>query len=183
MPENGLMPIGELARRAGVATSALRYYERIGLLTPAERVSQRRHYPPSSAERLALIRLYQDAGFTLAEIGRLVPATSRGRRAWDRLAKHKVAELDARIAAAQRAKKPDRARARMPAPRSPDLSQFPLCARGSPRAPAVAGAGRQPPQAATASPSRSWAVATVSVIEAQTIAGDERREQGRDQVS
>src|ERR671919_285014 len=55
MPENGLVPIGELARRTGVATSALRYYERIGLLSPAERVGQRRHYSPSSAERDARI--------------------------------------------------------------------------------------------------------------------------------
>jgi DNA-binding transcriptional MerR regulator len=105
MTENGLVPIGELARRTGVATSALRYYERIGLLSPAERVSQRRHYPPSSAERVALIRLCQDAGFTLAEIGRLLAAWSRGRRAWRRLAERKIAELDARIADAQRAKK------------------------------------------------------------------------------
>lgn len=105
MPEKGLVPIGELARRTGVATSALRYYERIGLLSPAERVGQRRHYPPSSAERVALIRLCQDAGFTLAEIGRLLAAFSRGRRAWDRLAERKIAELDARIADAQRAKK------------------------------------------------------------------------------
>jgi len=68
MPENSLVPIGELARRTGVATSALRYYERMGLLSPAERVGQRRHYLPSSAERVALIRLCQDAGFTLAVI-------------------------------------------------------------------------------------------------------------------
>jgi DNA-binding transcriptional MerR regulator len=104
MPENGLVPIGELARRTGVATSALRYYERIGLLSPAERPGQRRHYAPSSAERVALIRLCQDAGFTLAEIGRLLAAWSRGRRAWRRVAERKITELDARIADAQRAK-------------------------------------------------------------------------------
>ncbi len=102
MLENGLIPIGGLARRTGVATSALRYYERIGLLSPAERVGQRRHYPPSSAERVALIRLCQDAGFTLAEIGQLLDGWSR---AWGRLAERKIAELDARIADAQRAKK------------------------------------------------------------------------------
>jgi DNA-binding transcriptional MerR regulator len=105
MPEDGLVPIGEMARRTGVATSALRYYERIGLLPPAERAGQRRRYPASSAERVALIRLYQDAGFTLAEIGPLLATTSRGRRAWGRLAERKIAELDARIADAQRAKK------------------------------------------------------------------------------
>ena len=102
MPEKGLVPIGELARRTGVAASALRYYERIGLMSPAGRVGQRRHYPPSSAERVALIRLCQDAGFTLSEIGRLLDGWSR---AWGCLAEHKIAELDARIADAQRAKK------------------------------------------------------------------------------
>jgi DNA-binding transcriptional MerR regulator len=105
VPEDRLVPIGELARRTGVATSALRYYERIGLLSPAERAGRRRHFPPSTAERIALIRLYQEAGFTLAEIGRLLAATSRGRRAWDHLAERKIAELDARIADAQQAKR------------------------------------------------------------------------------
>ena len=104
MPDGGLVPIGELARRTGVATSALRYYERIGLLPPAERVGQRRHYPPSVAERVALIRLYNDAGFTLAEIGRMLAARSQGRRGWGDLAERKIAELDARIADAQQAK-------------------------------------------------------------------------------
>jgi DNA-binding transcriptional MerR regulator len=104
MAEDGLVPIGDLARRTRVATSALRYYERIGLLPPAERAGQRRHYPPSVAERVALIRLYQDAGFTLAEIGRMLAATRQGRRGWGDLAERKIAELDARIADAQRAK-------------------------------------------------------------------------------
>jgi DNA-binding transcriptional MerR regulator len=101
MTDDGLVPIGELARRTGVAASALRYYERVGLLSPAGRVGGRRHYPSSSAERVALIRLCQDAGFTLAEIGRLFDGWSR---AWGHLAERKIAELDARIADAQRAK-------------------------------------------------------------------------------
>ena len=105
VPEDRVVPIGELARRTGVATSALRYYERIGLLPLAERAGQRRHYPASTAERVAAIRLCQDAGFTLEEIGRLLAAASRGRRAWRRLAERKIAELDARIADAQRARK------------------------------------------------------------------------------
>jgi DNA-binding transcriptional MerR regulator len=104
VPDDGLVPIGEIARRTGVAASALRYYERIGLLAPAERVGRRRHYPPSVAERVALIRLYQDAGFTLEEIGRMLAAGSQGRRGWGGLAERKVAELDARIADAQQAR-------------------------------------------------------------------------------
>ena len=105
MPDDtALMPIGELARRAGTAPSALRYYERIGLLPPAERAGGKRHYPPSSAERLALVRLYRDAGFTLKEIRQLLAAGSRRRASWTALAEGKIAELDARIAEAQRAK-------------------------------------------------------------------------------
>lgn len=102
--ENALMPIGELARRTGVATSALRYYERLGLLPRADRLGQRRQFPPVCLERVGLIRLYQDAGFTLAEISRLLAARSQGRPAWDDLAERKIAELDARIAEAQQAK-------------------------------------------------------------------------------
>jgi DNA-binding transcriptional MerR regulator len=101
---NRPLAIGELARRAGTAPSALRYYERIGLLPPAERAGGKRHYPPSSTERLALVRLYQDAGFTLKEIRSLLAAGSRRRASWTPLAERKIAELDARIAEAQRAK-------------------------------------------------------------------------------
>jgi DNA-binding transcriptional MerR regulator len=103
MAEDGVVPIGELARRTGVATSALRYYERVGLLAPAERPGGRRHYTASSAERVAFIRLCQSAGFTLAEIGRLLAATRP--RGWGELAERKIAELDERIADAQRARK------------------------------------------------------------------------------
>jgi DNA-binding transcriptional MerR regulator len=105
MPDsNGLLAIGELARRAGTAPSALRYYERLGLLPPAERAGGKRHYPPSSAERLAFVRLYQDAGFTLKEIRQLLATGSRQRASWTPLAERKIAELDGRIAEAQRAK-------------------------------------------------------------------------------
>jgi DNA-binding transcriptional MerR regulator len=102
--EEGRIPIGELARCTGVATSALRYYERIGLLSPAARTGQRRYYDQSSAERVALIRLCQDAGFTLAEVGRLLAANDAGRRGWTQLATRKAAELDERITAAQQAR-------------------------------------------------------------------------------
>ena len=105
MPDkNAPLPIGELARRAGTAPSALRYYERIGLLPAPARAGGKRHYPPSSAERVALVRLYQDAGFTLKEIHQLLAAGGRTRASWAPLAERKIAELDARIAEAQRAK-------------------------------------------------------------------------------
>jgi DNA-binding transcriptional MerR regulator len=102
--KQGALAIGEFARRTGTAASTLRYYERIGLLPPAERAGGRRHYPPSSVDRLALIRLCQDAGFTLAEIRRLLGASSLRRGTLSRLAEGKIAELDTRIAQAQRAR-------------------------------------------------------------------------------
>ena len=106
MPDNdALLPIGELARRAGTAPSALRYYERLGLLPPAERAGGKRHYPPASAERIGLVRLYQDAGFTLKEIRQLLAAGSRRGASWTALAERKIAELDARIAEAEDAKR------------------------------------------------------------------------------
>src|SRR5215831_16950674 len=100
----GHIPIGELARRTGLASSALRYYERAGLLSPTARAGGRRHYGPSSIERVALIQLCQDAGFTLREIRALVTAWSRRSRLWAPLAQAKLRELDARIAQAKRAK-------------------------------------------------------------------------------
>ena len=100
----GLITIGELARRTGLASSALRYYERAGLLSPTARAGGRRHYGSSSADRVALIQLCQDAGFTLREIRGLVTAWSRRSRLWTAHAKAKLRELDTRIARAERAK-------------------------------------------------------------------------------
>jgi DNA-binding transcriptional MerR regulator len=99
----GLLAIGELARRAGVTTSALRYHEELGLLPPPARISGQRRYPESAARLVATIRLYSDAGFTLAEQKTLI--TSRdGKPGWRQLAQRKVAELDEQIARAQAAR-------------------------------------------------------------------------------
>ena len=65
------LTIGELAQRVGVATSALRYYEELGLLQPAERRAGRRYYDEPAVDVVGAILLLQDVGFTLAEIGRL----------------------------------------------------------------------------------------------------------------
>src|SRR5262249_41105322 len=99
-----LIVIGELARRTGLASSALRYYERVGLLSPAGRAGGRRHYGASSAERVALIRLCQDAGFTLREIRTLMAAGTRRGRPWTQLVEAKLRELETLIAQAERAK-------------------------------------------------------------------------------
>jgi DNA-binding transcriptional MerR regulator len=99
-----LLGIGELGRRTGLATSALRYYERVDLLVPDGRANGRRYYGSASAERIALIRLCQDAGFTLAEIRAVLAAGSRRNPSWTRLMEAKLLELEASIARAMRAK-------------------------------------------------------------------------------
>jgi MerR family transcriptional regulator, redox-sensitive transcriptional activator SoxR len=87
--------IGELARRVRLRPSALRYYESIGLLPPAERVGGRRVYPTGTVRRVALIRMAQQAGFTLAEIRELLDGGPRGAtRQWRALAERKLPELD-----------------------------------------------------------------------------------------
>src|SRR5437016_3442598 len=65
------MQIGELARRAGVHASALRYYDTIGLIVPEERVGGRRVYSEAALQRLAVIVMAKELGFTLAEIREL----------------------------------------------------------------------------------------------------------------
>jgi DNA-binding transcriptional MerR regulator len=95
-----MLTIGELARRAGVTTSALRYYEELGLLPAPDRVSGQRRYPESAARLVAAILLYSDAGFTLAEQKALL--TRHGDRG--QLMRRKLAELDERIARAQAAR-------------------------------------------------------------------------------
>jgi DNA-binding transcriptional MerR regulator len=102
--DHDIVDIAELGRRTGTAPSALRYYERLGLLSPAGRAGGRRKYAPSAAERVAMISLYQDAGFTLAEIAKLLRTNTARRVVWARYAQEKLDELDQRIAEAQQAK-------------------------------------------------------------------------------
>ena len=104
----GELSIGEVARRAGIATSAIRYYESEGLIPRVPRRAGRRVYGAGIVERLALIDLAKRAGFTVAEVKRLLGgftrATPPGER-WRRLAAEKLEELDARIAEAERMKR------------------------------------------------------------------------------
>ena len=70
-----LLDIAEVAERSGLAPSALRFYERRGLVAPAGRNGLRRTYHPDVLERLALISCARGAGFTIAEIARFLRAT------------------------------------------------------------------------------------------------------------
>ena len=92
--------ISEIARQVGLRASAIRYYEQIGILLPAHRVSGQRRYDQTVLYRLAVVRRAQEAGFTLDEIRQLffgfVPSTPISER-WKRIAERKMLELDARI--------------------------------------------------------------------------------------
>jgi MerR family redox-sensitive transcriptional activator SoxR len=92
----GLM-IGKLARQAGVATSALRYYEKAGLLPSPARASNRRHYDPGILGRIRIILLARDAGFSVSETRTFLngfPIGTRPALRWRAMAKRKLAELD-----------------------------------------------------------------------------------------
>jgi MerR family redox-sensitive transcriptional activator SoxR len=96
------LPIGEIARRAGLRPSAVRYYERVGLLNPVPRAGGRRRYDSAAFHRLSAIRLAQRAGFSLDEIKRLFEAERRpGGAGWRALVESKLREVRARIDEAQ----------------------------------------------------------------------------------
>ena len=71
------LTIGELARRTGVTTSALRYYDERGLVRPAGRVSGHRRYAVEAVAAVGVVRLLQEVGFTLAESKRLTASRKR----------------------------------------------------------------------------------------------------------
>lgn len=98
------LSIGEVAGRAGVNTSAIRFYERKGLLPEPERVSGQRRYTVATVQRLGIIEAAKQAGFSLDEVGRLLSASDQGAPAYEQLrelAVHKLPEVDALIARAQ----------------------------------------------------------------------------------
>lgn len=102
-----LFSIGEIARQVGVATSTIRYYESIGLLPPAQRVSGKRRYDGAIVEKLGVIRLAQDAGLTIAEIQTLLhdfPTDTPPSERWQTLATKKIVELDTLLNRVQRMK-------------------------------------------------------------------------------
>ena len=95
------MKIGQLARTAGLNTSAIRYYEKRGLLAPPQRLGGQRRFASDALSRVLLIRFATDMGFTLAEIklflNGLRDNTPVGPR-WKKLATRKLAEVDENIA-------------------------------------------------------------------------------------
>lgn len=103
-----LLAIGEVARRSGVASSALRFYEQRGLISSDRAGSGHRHYPRPVLRRIAFIVFAQRIGLTLDEIGtelaKLPPHQAPTRRDWSRLSATWASRIDDRIAELQRLK-------------------------------------------------------------------------------
>ena len=99
-----LLTIGQVAERAGVNTSHIRFYERAGVLPQPERVSGQRRYREEVLHRLSIIEIAQRAGLSLEEIAPLTGAQSRSADASRHiraLADEKLPHIDALIARAQ----------------------------------------------------------------------------------
>lgn len=98
------LTIGEVAKRAGIRASAIRYYESVELLPAPQRVNGRRRYDSHVLDRLVVIQIAQQAGFTVAEMQTLfngfTPETPAAER-WEALSRQKLAEVDALIRRAQ----------------------------------------------------------------------------------
>jgi MerR family transcriptional regulator, redox-sensitive transcriptional activator SoxR len=102
------MTIGEVARRSGVAASALRFYEERDLITSERAGSGHRRYPRAVLRRIAFVVFAQRVGLTLEEIGvelaKLPPDRAPTRRDWARLSSGWGTRIDERIAELQRLK-------------------------------------------------------------------------------
>jgi MerR family redox-sensitive transcriptional activator SoxR len=98
------LTIGQLAERFGLNTSAIRYYEREGVLPEPARVSGQRRYGPDAVKRLEVLEVAKRAGFTLEEARLLLRSSEARDRAFEslrELARRKLPEVDALIARAQ----------------------------------------------------------------------------------
>ena len=95
------LTIGELAQRAGVATSAIRFYETRGLVDSQRTTGNQRRYAKSTLRRVAFIRTAQRVGLTLEEIGEALATLPDGRTPtkadWSRLSQTWRPRLDAQI--------------------------------------------------------------------------------------
>ncbi|MGB3732276.1 redox-sensitive transcriptional activator SoxR [Microbacterium sp.] len=99
---NDELTIGEVADRAGVATSAIRHYEQLGLLTSTRTTGNQRRFARSVLRRIAVIQAAQHVGLSLAEIrdafSRFPAEHAPTKRDWARLAREWRPRLDRRIA-------------------------------------------------------------------------------------
>ena len=105
---SSVLTIGEVARRSGVAASALRFYEERGLVSSERAGSGHRRYPRPVLRRIAFIVFAQRIGLSLEEIGtelgKLPPDRAPTRRDWSRLSSSWSSRIDDRIAELERLK-------------------------------------------------------------------------------
>ncbi|MGI9043011.1 MAG: redox-sensitive transcriptional activator SoxR [Gemmatimonadaceae bacterium] len=101
-----LLNIGDVARRSGVAASALRFYEERGLIVSERKGAGQRRYPRSVLRRVAFIVFSQRVGLSLEEIGaelaKLPPDRVPRGRDWSRLSKTWTSRIDERISELER---------------------------------------------------------------------------------
>lgn len=94
--------IGEFARRAGVASSALRYYERLGLISSQRTAGGQRRYPRVMLRRVAFIRAAQTVGLSLAEVrtalAKLPDERTPNKADWNKVSATWIRHVDLRIA-------------------------------------------------------------------------------------
>lgn len=100
--DEALLTIGDVAARAGVATSAVRYYERRGLLEADARQSGQRRFREATLRRLVFIGMLQDAGLSLDDIEVILGASTVDE--WKAVARERLVALDAEIERLQRAR-------------------------------------------------------------------------------
>ena len=91
-----LLTIGEVAERAHVATSTVRYYERLGLVVADARVSGQRRYRIATLRRLVFVGMLQDAGLSLTDIAEVLSASDISE--WKSIVRRRFEALEAEIA-------------------------------------------------------------------------------------
>jgi DNA-binding transcriptional MerR regulator len=92
-----MLTIGQLAQASGVPTSTIRFWERKGLLSPTERHAGQRRYHEDVRVRVAVLRLCQDAGFTLDEIHRMLAEEETNPVAWRDFVRAKLVRIEERL--------------------------------------------------------------------------------------
>lgn len=102
--EGSLLTIGQLAAQTGVPGSTIRFWESKGLLAPTLRRSGQRRYEPGAVRSVALLRLCQEAGLTLADIRRFRDERATTPRSWHRLVEEKLADVQRQITALEHAR-------------------------------------------------------------------------------
>lgn len=98
--------VGQIANRSGVAVSALHFYERQGLISSHRTGGNQRRYAGDTLRRIAVIKVGQEVGIPLAEIGAALAGLPDGRtpdrKDWETLSRGWAADLDRRIARLQK---------------------------------------------------------------------------------